>query len=320
MFRIDTTSNISPMPAPPPIGTPGYFQDTDPAGGTGVSAAWLNHVQEEIAQTVEGLGGTLDKADVNQLWGLLSPRVDGIIAHATDTGTVTNSKLRVVIGSASSKSTGARSLVAASETSIASGASSAVVASKGSEAAFDKSIIAGSENAFTGANFANVISSLNCENAEALTLALGYSAVAITKTGASQNRTIILRAITGEIETTGKATHAGGLEIAGATQAAAFGTPWTVTNNAVAGSITLDFSGHNLLAAAAASQYCIVTNNKVDAGSRVHITVNFSGANGFPLAHTWVGAGAFDIWLMNVHPTTDVTSVVTVDFEVINPA
>lgn len=75
MYRIDTPHKAVAKPTPLPQGTGGYFQDTDPAGGTEVSADWLNHVQEEIAAIVEDLGGTLDKTDDNQLADALVPRL-----------------------------------------------------------------------------------------------------------------------------------------------------------------------------------------------------------------------------------------------------
>jgi hypothetical protein len=84
MFRIDSANNESPKPAYTPIGTPGYFQDDDPSGGTWVTAEWLNHVQEEIAQLIEAMGGTLSKADDGQLADLIVPRLI-TAGHWTDT-------------------------------------------------------------------------------------------------------------------------------------------------------------------------------------------------------------------------------------------
>lgn len=67
MFRIDTPNASQTLPSPAPVGTQGYFQDSDPAGGTVVSADWLNSVQEEIARFIESKGITLDKQDMDQL-------------------------------------------------------------------------------------------------------------------------------------------------------------------------------------------------------------------------------------------------------------
>lgn len=60
MRRIETANNL--------------FTDGDLAVGmlgTPVTAAWLNAVQEELALTVEGLGGILDSAKYNQLYAAI---------------------------------------------------------------------------------------------------------------------------------------------------------------------------------------------------------------------------------------------------------
>ncbi|MDR3631548.1 MAG: hypothetical protein P4L42_14595 [Desulfocapsaceae bacterium] len=71
--------------------TSGLFIDGDQTTntkGTICSAAWLNSVQEEIAEAIEGMGGTLNPAVNNQLLALL-----GLVAqenkwnYALDTGT-----------------------------------------------------------------------------------------------------------------------------------------------------------------------------------------------------------------------------------------
>lgn len=61
------------------------FTEGDPATGTPatiVSAAWLNAVQEEIAQAIEKFGVTLDPEQDDQLAGILKvhtvSRVNGI--------------------------------------------------------------------------------------------------------------------------------------------------------------------------------------------------------------------------------------------------
>lgn len=77
MYRIDTTSNVTPLPAYVALATPGYCQDTDPAGGTEIPAQWFNVVQEEICNLVTGLGGSLpgtgDTPTDDQLAGLIVP-------------------------------------------------------------------------------------------------------------------------------------------------------------------------------------------------------------------------------------------------------
>jgi hypothetical protein len=66
MFRIDSDGNDN-----------GKFTGGDPllpTPATVVSAAWLNAVQEELAGTVVGLGGVLDKANSGQLLERLNAR------------------------------------------------------------------------------------------------------------------------------------------------------------------------------------------------------------------------------------------------------
>lgn len=72
MHRIDTSTAVEAEPAPAAAGTPGYFQNGNPATGTPatyLNADWCNAVQEEIAGLIETyLGaGSLDKADRTQL-------------------------------------------------------------------------------------------------------------------------------------------------------------------------------------------------------------------------------------------------------------
>ena len=70
MFRIDHPTRAASIPAPDPVGSPGYFVKPDPntaTPGTRVTQDWLNAVQEELANAVEGQGLTLDKGDRTQL-------------------------------------------------------------------------------------------------------------------------------------------------------------------------------------------------------------------------------------------------------------
>jgi hypothetical protein len=56
MHRIDDPNAIPELPALGAEGTPGYFDEGDPLTGkpaTGVSADWLNAVQESLALTIE---------------------------------------------------------------------------------------------------------------------------------------------------------------------------------------------------------------------------------------------------------------------------
>lgn len=70
MHRIDSTSNVPVLPAPYPLGTPGYFAHGSAATGTPytvVTSDWANSVQEEIVSVITAAGLTLDKASNNQL-------------------------------------------------------------------------------------------------------------------------------------------------------------------------------------------------------------------------------------------------------------
>lgn len=147
MYRIDTATNTAMLPVPAAVGTQGYFQDTDPGGGTEVTADWLNHVQEEIAEIVEGLGGTLDKADVDQVWTYLKPRVEGIRSHATDTGVASTVENRVLVAATSCQADALQTACIASNTSTAHATRSAVIASADSYANGSSSAVIASPQA-----------------------------------------------------------------------------------------------------------------------------------------------------------------------------
>jgi hypothetical protein len=72
MKRIDTPRSASAYQGAAGSGT-GHFQDTDVAGGTQFDAEWCEAIQESIAGTIEGLGGTLDGTESGQLAGILVP-------------------------------------------------------------------------------------------------------------------------------------------------------------------------------------------------------------------------------------------------------
>lgn len=71
------------------IGTlDGLFNGGDPATntkGTVVAADWLNGIQEELAAVVEGLGGTLNPADGNQVFDWLLASFANIGGNAAQT-------------------------------------------------------------------------------------------------------------------------------------------------------------------------------------------------------------------------------------------
>ena len=75
MYRIDNPDAVTAIPAPSPLGNPGYFTGGNPQSGqaaTIVDADWLNAVQEEISTVIERFGLTLSKTDRTQLWQALT--------------------------------------------------------------------------------------------------------------------------------------------------------------------------------------------------------------------------------------------------------
>jgi hypothetical protein len=71
MHRIDNATAIAALPAPEPVGTPGFFTNGNrPAGlaPTRVDDNWLNTVQEEIANVVLAAGLQLSKVSNTQLY------------------------------------------------------------------------------------------------------------------------------------------------------------------------------------------------------------------------------------------------------------
>lgn len=71
MFRIDSNGAVAALPTIEVAEeSPGYFSAGDPGSGqvaTQVTAGWLNHIQEEIANAIEKKGLTLDRTDKNLL-------------------------------------------------------------------------------------------------------------------------------------------------------------------------------------------------------------------------------------------------------------
>jgi hypothetical protein len=71
MHRIDNATAIPALPAPEPIGTPGFFTNGNRPTGlvpTRVDDNWLNTVQEEIATVVLAAGLQLSKTSNTQLY------------------------------------------------------------------------------------------------------------------------------------------------------------------------------------------------------------------------------------------------------------
>ncbi len=73
MYRIDSANNVPVLPAPVAAeGDAGYFNNAPGAGpGTKVTGDFLNMVQEEIANVVEGAGLELDRTNRAQLLAAL---------------------------------------------------------------------------------------------------------------------------------------------------------------------------------------------------------------------------------------------------------
>lgn len=90
MYQIDVPSASPTLPAPAPIGTPGYFTDGSVAGGvqpTVVTADWLNAVMIELASVVVAAGIAPTKGANNQLLQAIQNLIEvGAGNYATDTG------------------------------------------------------------------------------------------------------------------------------------------------------------------------------------------------------------------------------------------
>ncbi len=70
MERIKSTGTVPARPAPDAVGTPGYFSEGNPGGGTPaaiVTDDWANAVQEELVQPILAAGLALDELDDTQL-------------------------------------------------------------------------------------------------------------------------------------------------------------------------------------------------------------------------------------------------------------
>lgn len=82
MFRIDHPTRAAALPAPDPLGSPGFFTKGDPNAAipaTRVTQDWANAVQEELANAIEGNGLTLDKGDRKQLQKALGRLAGGTV-------------------------------------------------------------------------------------------------------------------------------------------------------------------------------------------------------------------------------------------------
>ena len=130
MYRIDNATSAGAPPVVPGAGAEGYFTNGTPpvTPATIVDDWWCNMIQEEMRNLATLRGAATDKTNNAQAKTALED-ILALRADVADTGTVTNTWLRSVLVSQSSKATGAMSLVAASSDSDATGISSFIAAS-----------------------------------------------------------------------------------------------------------------------------------------------------------------------------------------------
>ncbi len=70
MHRVDTSTNVTVLPAPKPAGTPGYFSEGNESSGakaTYPGPDFFNSLQEEVVAPILAAGLTLSKSDNTQL-------------------------------------------------------------------------------------------------------------------------------------------------------------------------------------------------------------------------------------------------------------
>lgn len=162
MYRIDTAHKAVAKPTPLPQGTGGYFQDTDPAGGTEVSADWLNHVQEELAGLIEACGITLDKTDDTLLLQAVGS-VRGIVSSATDISGGGTLHTRALVASENCDATALEAACIAAQDSTADGTRSLVGGALGCTTTGANSAILGSTNCTAEDANDSVLGSYGCD-------------------------------------------------------------------------------------------------------------------------------------------------------------
>jgi hypothetical protein len=336
MDRTHAVDAVAVKPAYSEDGVAGFHDD-----GTTVLAQVLNQLIEEQRNVLVAAGLTPSALSDTQLVEALSGAL-AAVGHATDTGTVTTPKTRTVIASTSSKATGGNSAVIASATSEALNGYAHVFASLLSKVLSLGGVIGGSGECWQAAAAIRsvMLASLGCENVEPYTVVLGYSTDPLTPSGSNQNRQIILRAITGDIELVGELS-AGGNVIGANVQS--LGDLQVVDDASVNGDLAVGGvanlgdievpGGSNEVSdrltgpisiAAGSHADIVVYNSRVDAGSRIFysLTIVGGGADDAPLtSHIYgqadggftvrlqnPGAGAFaqttyvDYWILNPKP------------------
>lgn len=327
MKRIDTGRAANAYGGP--AGGTGHWQDTDLTGGTQFDAEWCEGVQEALCGAIEGLGGVLAGDETGQLWGLLSPRVDGILSDAADTGVDTTTHKRVLIASSNSQASGVHTAVIASDGTSATTLDAAAVACQDS----------------TVRREAVLLASRNAQLYDAKRIGWGYNTGAAIVPGVvNQNLTGIIDTETGALHiagdlkiggdpddgsgsvitlngTTGKATVTGGIRTEEGTDTAVWdvGGYWTATVNAVGGKVTIPFSAtHPVVASFAVGSRLLLTNSCIQATSRVYCSA--ASATYFPIqGDVNPGAGFADVYVWNP-AATNIEGDVVLSFDVVNPA
>lgn len=331
MKRIDTGRAANAYGGP--AGGTGHWQDTDPTGGTQFDAEWCEGVQEALCGAIEGLGGVLAGDETGQLWDVLSPRVDGILSDAADTGVDTTTHKRVLIASSNSQASGVHTAVIASDGTSATTLDAAAVACQDS----------------TVRREAVLLASRNAQLYDAKRIGWGYNTGAAIVPGAvNQN-------LTGIIDTETGALHiAGGLKIggdpddgSGSTCSIAETTGTIQTSGAVDASLTVHADGLltsdtglaltagsiNLPTGAAGTSGQLVNPGTITPSTSITPTVYTSaisaGSLVFPVIVSFTGgdprisacvinAGAsFTLTIMNKDAAVDCTAI-TVNWMIIN--
>lgn len=188
----------------------GYFTKGNPmtsTPATRVTADWLNAVTDEIANVVLDAGIALDKANDAQLLAALKALgFAALKTHATDTGSVSTTNLRVVIASATSRASGAKSATMAAAGSHASGTESAVVASTGATASGTDSLIGAASTSTVSGSRSAALAVFNVDVAGIECALLAARNADILKPGANENnQCVILGSDTCAIDSTGGA-------------------------------------------------------------------------------------------------------------------
>jgi len=126
MHLVDGEGTVTPMPTPAAVGDPGWFADEATEPATQVTGDWLNAVQAELKNAIEGQELTLDKTIVNQLFQAI---VAGLVSSGVSVfGASSLHKAGVLLADNCSAS-GDRAVAAASIDGEVSGDASAMIAS-----------------------------------------------------------------------------------------------------------------------------------------------------------------------------------------------